>query len=182
MFNIGDIQNLKSTELRDRLVMILSGKAAESYVFDGDCSTGASDDINRALILAKSIVQKFAMNGLKYTVDEKNSNIEVKKELINAEKKADNLVKNYKDTLYTIAKELMIHKTLDENSLNILIANLNYKKQRNINIPKQIIMKIMDDFRKIRDKNVKPNIIKTKEERRNQVIILLFILIFPNFL
>jgi len=182
MFNIGDIQNLKSTELRDRLVMILSGKAAESHVFNGDCSTGASDDINRALILAKSIVQKFAMNGLKYTVDEKHSNIQVKKELINAEKKADNLIKKYNNTLYTIANELMIHKTLDENSLNILIANLDYQNQKNINNPKQIIIKIMDDFRNIRDKNINTNIVKTKKERRNEIIILLFILIFPNFL
>ena len=55
MFGANNIKNLRASELRDRLVMILSGKAAESHVFDGDSSTGASDDLDRATLLAKGI-------------------------------------------------------------------------------------------------------------------------------
>ena len=181
MFSIGDIKNLRATELRDRLVMILSGKAAESYIFDGDSSTGASDDVNRALMLAKSIVKNFAMDGVKYTLDGEDSNMEVKKELINAENRAYNLVRKYNDTLYTIANELMVHETLDEDSLNTLVANLDSKEQKNINSPKEIIMSIMSDFRKIRDKNVNTDIVKTRADRRKQAAVFLLILILPSF-
>tara|TARA_Y100000741_G_scaffold365228_1_gene361010 strand:+ start:23721 stop:25874 length:2154 start_codon:yes stop_codon:yes gene_type:complete len=181
MFSIGDIKNLRASELRDRLVMILSGKAAESYIFDGDSSTGASDDVNRALMLAKSIVKNFAMDGVKYTLDGEDSNMEVKKELINAENRAYNLVRKYNDTLYTIANELMVHETLDEDSLNTLVANLDSKEQKNINSPKEIIMNIMSDFRKIRDKNVNTDIVKTRADRRKQAAVFLLILILPSF-
>ena len=75
----------------------------------------------------------------------------------------------------------MVHETLDEDSLNTLVANLDSKEQKNINSPKEIIMSIMSDFRKIRDKNVNTDIVKTRADRRKQAAVFLLILILPSF-
>ena len=180
MFGANDIRNLRASELRDRLVMILCGKAAESYVFDGDSSTGASDDLDRATLLAKAIVKNFGMNGIKYTIEGKESKMKIQKELINAETRANNLVKNYNKTLYTIANELMIHETLNTDKLNILLANSDYETKQQPNSPNSVINTIMNDFRKIRDKNINKDVVKTRGDRRKQAFVLLLILILPN--
>ena len=180
MFGANDIRNLRASELRDRLVMILCGKAAESYVFDGDSSTGASDDLDRATLLAKAIVKNFGMNGIKYTIEGKESKMKIQKELINAETRANNLVKKYNKTLYTIANELMIHETLNTDKLNILLANSDYETKQQPNSPNSVINTIMNDFRKIRDKNINKDVVKTRGDRRKQAFVLLLILILPN--
>ena len=180
MFGANNIKNLRASELRDRLVMILSGKAAESHVFDGDSSTGASDDLDRATLLAKGIVKNFAMNGIKYTIDSKESKIKVQKELINAETRANNLVKKYNKTLYDIANELMIHETLNTDKLNILLANSDLETKQEPYSPNKVMNDIMNDFRKIRDKNINKDVVKTRGDRRKQALVLLLILILPN--
>ena len=180
MFGANDIRNLRASELRDRLVMMLCGKAAESHVFDGDSSTGASDDLDRATLLAKAIVKNFGMNGIKYTIEGKESKMKIQKELINAETRANNLVKKYNKTLYTIANELMIHETLNTDKLNILLANSDYETKQQPNSPNSVINTIMNDFRKIRDKNINKDVVKTRGDRRKQAFVLLLILILPN--
>ena len=49
-------------ELRDRMTVILGGRAAEEIVF-GEVSTGAADDLQRATMLARRMVTQFGMNG-----------------------------------------------------------------------------------------------------------------------
>ena len=43
-----------------------------------------------------------------------------------------------------------------------------------------MINTIMNDFRKIRDKNINKDVVKTRGDRRKQAFVLLLILILPN--
>ena len=52
---------LTTTELKDRIAVMLGGRAAESIVFN-EISTGASDDIQRATELARRMVTEFGMS------------------------------------------------------------------------------------------------------------------------
>jgi len=50
------------TELRDQLVVMLGGRAAEELTFHGEISTGASNDLERASELARQMVTRFGMS------------------------------------------------------------------------------------------------------------------------
>ena len=52
---------LSESELRERLVVMLGGRAAETLVFD-DVSTGAANDLERATLLARRMVTEFGMS------------------------------------------------------------------------------------------------------------------------
>ena len=113
MFGVGDIRNLRALELRERLIMMLSGKAAESYVFDGDTSTGASDDVFRASLLANNIIKKFAIEGASNAIGGKAANAAIIAEIDKAEYLAAELVKNNKDILNCIAQILFEYETVN---------------------------------------------------------------------
>jgi cell division protease FtsH len=51
---------LTMQELKDRMVVLLSGRAAESVVF-GEISTGAADDLAKVTDIARQIVTRFGM-------------------------------------------------------------------------------------------------------------------------
>jgi cell division protease FtsH len=53
---------LTEAELRDRMTVILGGRAAEEVVY-GQVSTGPADDLQRATALARRMVTQFGMNG-----------------------------------------------------------------------------------------------------------------------
>src|SRR5205085_10687997 len=48
-------------ELRDTMAMTLGGRAAEELVF-GECTTGASNDIEKVTQTAKQMVMRFGMS------------------------------------------------------------------------------------------------------------------------
>jgi cell division protease FtsH len=48
-------------ELKDRIVVLLSGRAAEDIVF-GEVSTGAADDLAKVTDIARQIVTRFGMS------------------------------------------------------------------------------------------------------------------------
>jgi cell division protease FtsH len=48
-------------ELRNRMAVLLGGRAAETLVFD-EVSTGAADDLNKATDIARSMVTRFGMH------------------------------------------------------------------------------------------------------------------------
>jgi cell division protease FtsH len=50
------------TELRDQLTVMLGGRAAEEIIFEGEISTGASNDLERASELARQMVMRFGMS------------------------------------------------------------------------------------------------------------------------
>jgi len=48
-------------ELKNKLVILLGGRAAELLIF-GHLSTGAADDLNRATDIARAMVMQYGMN------------------------------------------------------------------------------------------------------------------------
>jgi cell division protease FtsH len=49
-------------ELGDQLTVMLGGRAAEEIIFEGEISTGASNDLERASELARHMVMRFGMS------------------------------------------------------------------------------------------------------------------------
>jgi len=54
---------LSASDLKNRLAVLLGGRAAESLIFDGDISTGAADDLQRATEVALEMVTRYGMDG-----------------------------------------------------------------------------------------------------------------------
>jgi cell division protease FtsH len=49
-------------DLDNRISVLMGGRAAEALVFDGEVSTGASDDLQRATEIATEMVTRYGMN------------------------------------------------------------------------------------------------------------------------
>src|SRR5271165_5051209 len=49
-------------ELENRIAVLMGGRAAEALIFDGEVSTGASDDLQRATEIAMEMVTRYGMN------------------------------------------------------------------------------------------------------------------------
>jgi cell division protease FtsH len=53
---------LAASELRNRIAVLMGGRAAEQLIFDGDVSTGAADDLQRATEIAIEMVTRYGMD------------------------------------------------------------------------------------------------------------------------
>jgi cell division protease FtsH len=53
---------LNRTNLENRIAVLMGGRAAEHLVFDGDISTGAADDLQRATEIALEMVTRYGMS------------------------------------------------------------------------------------------------------------------------
>jgi len=53
---------LDRTNLENRIAVLMGGRAAEQLVFDGDISTGAADDLQRATEIALEMVTRYGMD------------------------------------------------------------------------------------------------------------------------
>ena len=53
---------LDRTSLENRIAVLMGGRASEQLVFDGDVSTGAADDLQRATEIALEMVTRFGMD------------------------------------------------------------------------------------------------------------------------
>jgi cell division protease FtsH len=53
---------LARSDLENRVAVLLGGRAAEAILFDGDVSTGAADDLQRATEIALEMVTRFGMD------------------------------------------------------------------------------------------------------------------------
>jgi cell division protease FtsH len=49
-------------ELENRIAVLMGGRAAEALIFEGEVSTGASDDLQRATQIAMEMVTRYGMN------------------------------------------------------------------------------------------------------------------------
>jgi cell division protease FtsH len=49
-------------DLKHRIAVLMGGRAAERLIFDGEISTGAADDLQRATEIAIEMVTKFGMD------------------------------------------------------------------------------------------------------------------------
>jgi cell division protease FtsH len=53
---------LTASELKNRIAVLMGGRASEQLIFDGDISTGAADDLQRATEIAIEMVTKYGMD------------------------------------------------------------------------------------------------------------------------
>jgi cell division protease FtsH len=53
---------LAQHDLENRISVLMGGRAAEALIFDGEISTGASDDLQRATEIATEMVTRYGMN------------------------------------------------------------------------------------------------------------------------
>ena len=49
-------------DLENRVAVLMGGRTAEALIFDGEVSTGASDDLQRATEIATEMVTRYGMN------------------------------------------------------------------------------------------------------------------------
>ena len=133
MFGAGDATNLRRAELRDRVVMMLAGKAAEAHLL-GDASTGAADDVRRAAVLAEAIVKTYGLSqdgavftswideyGKRHAIGGEEADQAVRNELAEAEARALQLVKDHESIIRALADALVEHETLDAAALEAVI-------------------------------------------------------------
>lgn len=135
------------TALRDKLVYMLGGRAAEEIIF-GDFTTGAGNDLQRATQLAHRMVCEFGMSdilgprtfgdgsggqvflgrdygsgGDRNYSDQTASVIdaEIKRIVDDAHSRATQLLTDNKETLIRVAEALIERETVDGNELNLLV-------------------------------------------------------------
>ena len=125
---------ISKTEMEEKLIALLGGRAAEKLVLD-DISTGASNDIEVATKVAKDMVTVYGMSDtigpislkdndgqLEYQMfgDDMQDAIgkEVKKLIDTAYRNAQEILKQHMDTLHAIASELIAKEKINEQEFN----------------------------------------------------------------
>ena len=130
-------------EFEAELAVLLGGYVSEKITF-GDMTTGASDDLNKASQLARSIVKKYGMSSLGPIVfGDRNREMfldsesesrnysetvaleidkEVEKLILNAEKEAEKVLKEEKELLKKIADTLIKKETIEREEFEELIG------------------------------------------------------------
>lgn len=119
-------------ELRDRIKVLLAGRAAEKLIF-GNFSTGAENDLIRATQIARRMIGHFGMSGtvspLHFgpTFDEVSTasrdllEDEAGKILIQLQSEATAILEQHSDLLEVVTRELLSKETLDADELNTLL-------------------------------------------------------------
>ena len=118
---------ISKTEMEEKLVALLGGRAAEQIALN-DISTGASNDIEVATELAKDMVRKYGMSDRvgpinleskeQYELQAFGNNIEdiigveVKELRDTAYKKAQELILEHMDKLHAVAQKLLEKETI----------------------------------------------------------------------
>ena len=134
------------SELEAQICGLLGGRSSEEIFFK-DVSTGASNDIERATRIARSMVVEFGMSSLgpiqyekdsgsvflgrDYTNAQKNFSLavadeidkEVRKIIENAHKQALDIINTRKDDVILIAETLLKHETISEEEIDYLLKN-----------------------------------------------------------
>jgi cell division protease FtsH len=133
--------------LRDQLAMLLGGRTAEEIIFN-EITTGASNDIERATGIARSMVTEFGMSELlgPQQLGEKNGEVfmgrdfgrtpnysaevagqidnEVRKFIDTAHATAYEIISTHREVLDKFAKSLMEKETLDRKDIEELFGHL----------------------------------------------------------
>ena len=124
---------ISKTEMQEKLIALLGGRAAEKLVLD-DISTGASNDIEVATQIARDMVTKYGMSDTLGPIDFQGKepyemqmfgeNIgdkigqEVKLLIDTAYNDAQNLLREHRDKLDTIAEILLKKEKINEEEFN----------------------------------------------------------------
>ena len=132
---------LTEAELRDRMTVILGGRAAEEVVY-GQVSTGPADDLQRATALARRMVTQFGMNGAlgpvaleelpqdflgqdgtglrmrSYSEETaRHIDVEVRRLVEESYERAKTLLQRHKEALTTLAAELLEKEVMEGREL-----------------------------------------------------------------
>ncbi|MBF7731717.1 ATP-dependent zinc metalloprotease FtsH [Pseudomonas sp. N040] len=108
-------------ELKNRMVVLLAGRAAEDLVF-GEISTGAADDLGKVTDIARQIVTRFGMSEVGQAVLERQSTSYLGEHLLSQREKdyseqtareVDLCVKALIDEAYVRARELLQERRAD---------------------------------------------------------------------
>ena len=125
-----DKSYISKTEMEEKLIALLGGRAAEKIALD-DISTGASNDIEVATQIAKDMIVKYGMNDIIGPLSLKNENgeypldmfgkdmgdrigVEVKKLIDTAYSDAQMILKEHMDKLDAVAEELLRSEKINE--------------------------------------------------------------------
>ena len=125
-----DKSYISKTEMEEKLIALLGGRAAEKVALD-DISTGASNDIEVATQIAKDMIVKYGMNDMIGPLSLKNENgeypldmfekdmgdrigIEVKKLIDTAYSDAQTILRQHMDKLDAVAEELLRSEKINE--------------------------------------------------------------------
>jgi cell division protease FtsH len=142
-----DRYNYSRSMLRDELAMLLAGRTAEEIVFD-EITTGASNDIERASGIARSMVTEYGMSDVlgPQQLGDKNAEVfmgrdfgrsqnysdevaavvdqEVRKFIDTAHATAFEILVTHRDVLDRFAKALMDRETLESPDINEIFKDL----------------------------------------------------------
>jgi cell division protease FtsH len=125
-----DKNYISKTEMEERLIVLMAGRAAEKIIIN-DISTGASNDFEVATKIAKDMVTVYGMSDVVGTISintEKDPyelqllgeryadaiGAEVKILLDNAYLKAQNIISSHMDKLHEVAQTLLEKETITE--------------------------------------------------------------------
>ena len=141
---------LSKSELEARIIGYLGGRSSEEIFFK-DVSTGASNDIEVATRIARSMVTEYGMSSLgpiqyerdtgsvflgrDYTSTQKNFSTqiafeidtEVRKIIDNAHQQALKIIKDNKDDVILIAETLLEKETITAEEIDLLLKNRTLK-------------------------------------------------------
>ncbi len=125
------------SDLMNRLVMLLAGRAAETLMM-GEASTGAQNDLERAYAMAREMVARFGMSraigpvglpseshGLDKGYSEELAAMvdrEVRSILTDAARRAQDLLETHRDQLQRVSDALVEQETLDATGLDRLLG------------------------------------------------------------
>ena len=120
---------ISKTEMQEKLIALLGGRAAEKLVLD-DISTGASNDIEVATKIARDMVTKYGMSDTLGPIDFQGNEpyeiqmfgenigdkigLEVKKIIDTAYNDAQTLLREHRDKLDLIANALLQKEKINE--------------------------------------------------------------------
>ena len=130
---------ISKTEMEEKIVALLGGRAAEKIALD-DISTGASNDIEVATEVAKDMVKKYGMSDKigpinletkdQYELQTFGNNIEdiigveVKTIIDKAYARAQSLIINNMDKLHAVAEALLENETISEEEFDEIFRNI----------------------------------------------------------
>ncbi len=127
------------TEMQEKLIALLGGRAAEKLILD-DISTGASNDLEVATQIARDMITVYGMSDTIGTISFKDSDgqmdyqmfgegmqdaigKEVKRLIDTAYNDAQQILKQNVETLHAIAKELIVKEKINEQEFNKFFVN-----------------------------------------------------------
>ena len=152
---------LSKAELEARIIGFLGGRSSEEIFFD-DVTTGASNDIEVATQIARSMVTEYGMSSLgpiqyekdtgsvflgrDYTSTQKNFSTqiafeidqEVRRIIDDAHKKAQDIIKANKDDVIKIAETLLEKETITAEEIDAVLAGKKVEEQPKVEKAKPV--------------------------------------------